>query len=140
MCKRLFSVRNYEIVTFIWPLNGLCFVLVLQKVFFNWNLLISDQCDHILHRYDFLDTFGPLGTLCLRESRVRIRSPHRNLTKFILVWLFFKKRYSSTSGLLSFKKPETVLWTIAKHYLLLLMVTVTNNIVYKKSAQYGGRG
>ena len=24
--------------------------------------------------------------------------------------------YPSTSGLLSFKKPETVLWTIAKHY------------------------
>ena len=52
----------------------------------------------------------------VRESRVRIRLPHRNLTKFILVWLFFKKRYSSTSGLLSFKKPETVLWTIAKNY------------------------
>ena len=51
-----------------------------------------------------------------RESRVRIRSPHRNLTKFILVWVFFKKRYSSISGLLSFKKPETVLWTIAKNY------------------------
>ena len=24
--------------------------------------------------------------------------------------------YPSTSGLMSFKKPETVLWTIAKHY------------------------
>ena len=24
--------------------------------------------------------------------------------------------YPSTSGLLSFNKPETVLWTIAKHY------------------------
>ena len=24
--------------------------------------------------------------------------------------------YPSTSGLMSFKKPETVLWTVAKHY------------------------
>ena len=58
----------------------------------------------------------------VRESRVRIRLPHRNLTKFILVWLFFKKRYSSTSGLLSFKKPVTVLWTRAKNYYLVVVV------------------
>ena len=42
----------------------------------------------------------------VRESQVRIRSPHRNLT----------------SGLLSFKKPETVLWTIAKHYYYLSLL------------------
>ena len=30
--------------------------------------------------------------------------------------------YPSTSGLLSFNKPETVLWTIAKKLLLLLLM------------------
>ena len=29
--------------------------------------------------------------------------------------------YPSTSGLLSFKKPETVLWTIAKYYYYYLL-------------------
>ena len=46
----------------------------------------------------------------VRESRVRIRSPHGNLTKFILVWTFFN------SGLLSFNKSEKMLYTIANYY------------------------
>ena len=72
----------------------------------------------------------------VRESRVRIRSPHqKHQKKFSLVWVFFKKkRYSSTSGLLSFNKPEKVLWTIAKIIIIInyilhatLIVKVSKN-------------
>ena len=55
-------------------------------------------------------TFSQDSRPPVRESWVEIRSPHGNLTKFILVWVFFNR------GLLSFNKSEKVLWAIAKYY------------------------
>ena len=55
-------------MAFLWPLNSLFCVLAFQMVFFYGNLTISLWIEGILHCYDFLDTFAPLGTLCTART------------------------------------------------------------------------